>query len=604
MNQMDAGDELSMEDILASIRQIIAEEPKSAAPPPPPTLAVPQPQPSQLQAPQPAVQVTTVGLPQGYAIPRPDPSAGRSSSDAPGIPLPSFPDQRLRAPAPAPLSPRIVEAAAQQSSPAKAQSTVAMGGGEPRLDSAANGTLAARLNDVFGQGPALRQPGNGRPAPNYGAQTVKSALDADLADLMDDEGPSVQAAPTPVSVSPVAPQVAAATAHQPVVAPRITPPSAAPVVAAQERPSLFAQPIASAPPPVATLPVVTPSPAMTPPPVAMPPTEVAAIPRSSVMATPHPLPSWLNSAPKPAGDVAAAAQVAPVAPVVVAPAVVAPVSAPQQPLVPDALATPHPEAVSPPKVKAAPVVIAAMAAPAKRAPAITVSLSNPAAFAPAVTVAPAVAPVAPPEAVVPVLPVPPVTPTTPLSMADVLPAPDVAMAWVPSARAAPVVEPQPLSIETAAPALAAEATLVAASPALPSAADDAPQVDAAVASALGALAAGLAASRGTVKPEIVVAATPAPSPAVEALAPVAVQQELPPQAVTPPQTTSQAVATQDAHSEGVALEPVYPHDDTAVELLRPMLRHWLDSNMPRIVEKALRAELAANPPGSKPDSDG
>ncbi len=37
-------------------------------------------------------------------------------------------------------------------------------------------------------------------------------------------------------------------------------------------------------------------------------------------------------------------------------------------------------------------------------------------------------------------------------------------------------------------------------------------------------------------------------------------------------------------------------EETAAELLRPMLRQWLDSNMPRIVEKALRRELAENPP--------
>jgi cell pole-organizing protein PopZ len=33
-------------------------------------------------------------------------------------------------------------------------------------------------------------------------------------------------------------------------------------------------------------------------------------------------------------------------------------------------------------------------------------------------------------------------------------------------------------------------------------------------------------------------------------------------------------------------------EDTVVELLRPMLRQWLDANLPRIVEKAVRAELA------------
>lgn len=33
-------------------------------------------------------------------------------------------------------------------------------------------------------------------------------------------------------------------------------------------------------------------------------------------------------------------------------------------------------------------------------------------------------------------------------------------------------------------------------------------------------------------------------------------------------------------------------EDLVAELLRPMLRQWLDENMPRIVEKALRIELA------------
>jgi len=35
-------------------------------------------------------------------------------------------------------------------------------------------------------------------------------------------------------------------------------------------------------------------------------------------------------------------------------------------------------------------------------------------------------------------------------------------------------------------------------------------------------------------------------------------------------------------------------DDTIIELLRPMIRQWLDDNMPRMVEQALRIELAAS----------
>jgi cell pole-organizing protein PopZ len=39
-------------------------------------------------------------------------------------------------------------------------------------------------------------------------------------------------------------------------------------------------------------------------------------------------------------------------------------------------------------------------------------------------------------------------------------------------------------------------------------------------------------------------------------------------------------------------------EDTVAEMLRPMLKQWLDTNMPRIVEKALKGEIAdgANPP--------
>lgn len=44
--------------------------------------------------------------------------------------------------------------------------------------------------------------------------------------------------------------------------------------------------------------------------------------------------------------------------------------------------------------------------------------------------------------------------------------------------------------------------------------------------------------------------------------------------------------------EGAIVAAGEAFDDTVSELLRPMLRKWLESNMPRIVEKALRKELA------------
>lgn len=43
-------------------------------------------------------------------------------------------------------------------------------------------------------------------------------------------------------------------------------------------------------------------------------------------------------------------------------------------------------------------------------------------------------------------------------------------------------------------------------------------------------------------------------------------------------------------------------EETVAELLRPMLREWLDANMPRIVEKALRVELETR--AKRPGADG
>lgn len=49
-------------------------------------------------------------------------------------------------------------------------------------------------------------------------------------------------------------------------------------------------------------------------------------------------------------------------------------------------------------------------------------------------------------------------------------------------------------------------------------------------------------------------------------------------------------------------QPVRTMEDTVAELLRPLLREWLDKNMPRIVEKALKIEMAsvAKPAPSSP----
>ena len=60
-----------------------------------------------------------------------------------------------------------------------------------------------------------------------------------------------------------------------------------------------------------------------------------------------------------------------------------------------------------------------------------------------------------------------------------------------------------------------------------------------------------------------------------------------------------AVGTMAALPQAAALPPPAPAagvqtlEDTVARLLRPMLRQWLDDNMPRIVEKAFKEELAA-----------
>lgn len=166
------------------------------------------------------------------------------------------------------------------------------------------------------------------------------------------------------------------------------------------------------------------------------------------------------------------------------------------------------------------------------------------------------------------------------SPAPVLPAPE------------PSPQRPPASLPEAAPTPASKA---AARP------GDDPSA-AAVASALGALAAGLAASVRPSNPEIVVSA-------VEVVAGSSSKGQAQPSGDvgaktgpstpwTPSGTAPSSVSvftTPNAFVEGVALTPVRTLDDTAAELLRPMLRQWLDSNMPRIVERALRIELATGP---------
>jgi cell pole-organizing protein PopZ len=74
-------------------------------------------------------------------------------------------------------------------------------------------------------------------------------------------------------------------------------------------------------------------------------------------------------------------------------------------------------------------------------------------------------------------------------------------------------------------------------------------------------------------------------------APAAAAPELPTPASAPEISVAQGMASALAASSGTAVG-VRTVEDIVAELLRPMLREWLAENMPRMVEKALRIELA------------
>lgn len=113
------------------------------------------------------------------------------------------------------------------------------------------------------------------------------------------------------------------------------------------------------------------------------------------------------------------------------------------------------------------------------------------------------------------------------------------------------------------------------------------------------------AAQGAVKPvqsspehmSAALKAEDASAPAQSSLA-TAVNAPPAPAAVTSPSPALLAIATPAAASPATAapavlgLGGVRTVEDIVAELLRPMLREWLAENMPRMVEKALRIELA------------
>lgn len=138
-----------------------------------------------------------------------------------------------------------------------------------------------------------------------------------------------------------------------------------------------------------------------------------------------------------------------------------------------------------------------------------------------------------------------------------------------SARLGPVSSPLPKATEVAStpvprPALPLAAAQIAAS-----------------SSALDALAAGLAASNAT--------STPVPStpPSDADARPLSPPQALP--------ISSAVTSSVSAVSEPPRAAPARTLEDSVAEMIKPMLQKWIDDNMPRIIEKALRNE--ASQPG-------
>ncbi len=104
-----------------------------------------------------------------------------------------------------------------------------------------------------------------------------------------------------------------------------------------------------------------------------------------------------------------------------------------------------------------------------------------------------------------------------------------------------------------------------------------------------------AAAASSTKVEAPVVATPpvatvvadkAPVVEAEANAPVLLGTPLPAPVVVTPKPVATAASAMPAMMSSV--------EERVVELLRPMIREWLDNNMPRMVEKALSIELAAS----------
>lgn len=147
----------------------------------------------------------------------------------------------------------------------------------------------------------------------------------------------------------------------------------------------------------------------------------------------------------------------------------------------------------------------------------------------------------------------------------------------PAAIAARVTEAAPAEPETLAPA-----------PADPSAPLAAETIPAYVEPLVATVAPPVASKAVPPAPASPTAVTPPPAP------------PLPVAAVTAAAVVPASTAIASPSEASAPLGAIRSLEDTVTELLRPMLREWLDANMPRIVEKALRVELAERRAMPKP----
>jgi cell pole-organizing protein PopZ len=528
----DTAPEPSMEEILASIRKIIADEPAT----PTPTLPLPI---------TPSISAAAPNVTRGgYA------SGGNSATHSGATDAaPSF----------------------------RAAPSVATSQGLPS-------SLSARLNDVFGTGSLGTE---GRPLPSR-AMTARSAVDDDLGDLLADN-PQPVAPPKPVvqqqvivQETPLTPTVLASWPAE-----RPAPTVLAAWPAATTTPTVLAAPPAAQ----GAAPVPPQSAPSTPAGVARPePVLLAAMPVATQQTLAVPTRHTGSAIPAPTRDA------------------------------PTAMFTPTPfsHGIAPVNTTAHDAMKPSSLAGNPLEPASSATRLLPAArplpFIPQPT-APAdlsAEPPLAPKALFPVTEVvkPTIEPTPQTVLAGdptiiaPMPTPAVSEATSPGAepfKAEALMPPtaltgddQPLASVTKSEPVAKVASTERTSSSLPElglgdASVPDPSADA-VASALGALAAGLAASARGSAPEIVVATVDVP--------PVEVQPALPPEStvfdVAPSHSVS-VLASGETFVAGVALTPMASSqalEDQAAELLRPMLRQWLDANMPRIVEKALRIEFA------------